>query len=518
MPLRTPEQSLEKAGESSPLLSSGSPIENETAIGDLQPEDSVNTVPADRQISCPDESSKKDMEYHLLTASGSHIVVKSDIPTDALGATTTNMECLMHLLKGMIGTGILAMPVAYKNGGLLAIWQKCIMQSIALFMMPVSGKNVSLAVVSIIGIICTHCMHILVLSGNELCRRTQNSHLDYASVMEKAFETREDRLKNWSKFARNLVNAFLIITQYGFCCVYTVFVAQNIKQVAEYKDTQSLHALDPKIYIIIVSAFLIPYVMVKSLKALAPFSTFANLLNFVGLTLIIVNLLQGLHDIKERASVGELKTIPLFFGQAIFAFEGIGLVLPLHNKMADKPAFLGKAGVLNLGLTITIALYNAVGFYGYLKFGDETRGSVTLNLPNDDWLYLSVKLMFAVSLFISYGLQFYVPINIIWPFILEKAEQRGKEVPKIAEYFFRIGLVVFTCGLSALVPHLDLLISLIGAFASSFLALILPAVIDLVTFPANKLICFKNWFIIVMGLVGFATGTYSSLVEIAKTF
>ena len=29
-----------------------------------------------------------------------------------------NMECLMHLLKGMIGTGILAMPVAYRNGGL----------------------------------------------------------------------------------------------------------------------------------------------------------------------------------------------------------------------------------------------------------------------------------------------------------------------------------------------------------------------------------------------------------------
>jgi proton-coupled amino acid transporter len=54
--------------------------------------------------------------------------------------------------------------------------------------------------------------------------------------------------------------------------------------------------------------------------------------------------------------------------------------------MRDQSAFLGKAGVLNLGLTITISLYCAVGFYGYLKFGDDTRGSVTLNLPNDQWL------------------------------------------------------------------------------------------------------------------------------------
>ena len=57
----------------------------------------------------------------------------------------------------------------------------------------------------------------------------------------------------------------------------------------------------------------------------------------------------------------------------------------MHEKMRDRQAFLGKAGVLNLGLTITICLYAAMGFYGYLKFGDQSSGSVTLNLPSDNW-------------------------------------------------------------------------------------------------------------------------------------
>ena len=53
--------------------------------------------------------------------------------------------------------------------------------------------------------------------------------------------------------------------------------------------------------------------------------------------------------------------------------------------MKRPEEFGGWTGVLNLGMAIVVAMYTAVGFYGYLKFGDDALGSITLNLPKDKW-------------------------------------------------------------------------------------------------------------------------------------
>jgi len=49
--------------------------------------------------------------------------------------------------------------------------------------------------------------------------------------------------------------------------------------------------------------------------------------------------------------------------------------------MRNPAAFGGWFGVIDLAMTVAMALYAAVGFYGYLKFGDDVQGSITLNLP-----------------------------------------------------------------------------------------------------------------------------------------
>lgn len=51
--------------------------------------------------------------------------------------------------------------------------------------------------------------------------------------------------------------------------------------------------------------------------------------------------------------------------------------------MRSPQKFLGRYGVLNGAMTLVVLLYSMAGFLGYLRFGDATDGSITLNLPND---------------------------------------------------------------------------------------------------------------------------------------
>lgn len=56
-------------------------------------------------------------------------------------------------------------------------------------------------------------------------------------------------------------------------------------------------------------------------------------------------------------------------------------VMPLENNMRTPQHFTGLCGVLNQGMSGVTLVYMLLGFFGYLKYGKEVQGSVTLNLP-----------------------------------------------------------------------------------------------------------------------------------------
>ncbi|XP_007941829.1 proton-coupled amino acid transporter 2 [Orycteropus afer afer] len=414
----------------------------------------------------------------------------------------TGFQTLVHLVKGNMGTGILGLPLAIKNAGIL--------------MGPLS--------VLLIGFISSHCMHILVKCAQHFCHRLNKPFMDYSETVMHGLESSPSSwLRKHAHWGRHAVIFFLTITQLGFCCVYIVFLADNLKQVVEavngttnnchHNETVTLTpTMDSRLYMLSFLPFLVLLAFVRNLRVLTIFSMLANISMLVSLVIITQYIAQGIPDPSRLPLVASWKTYPLFFGTAIFSFESIGVVLPLENNMKDPRRF---PAILNLGMSIIIILYIIIGALGYLKFGDDIQASITLNLPNC-WLYQSVKLFYIIGIMCSYSLQFYVPAEIIIPFVLSRVSKRWALVLDLS---IRLIMVCLTCAMAILIPRLDLVLSLVGSVSGSALALIIPPLLEITTYHLEgmrPLTIIKDILISILGFVGFVAGTYQAIHELIK--
>ncbi|XP_055632906.1 uncharacterized protein LOC129773330 [Toxorhynchites rutilus septentrionalis] len=408
---------------------------------------------------------------------------------------TTNFETLVHLLKGSLGTGILAMPQAFYNAGYISGFINTIL----------------------IGILCTYCLHVLVQAQYVLCKRHRVPILTYPISMKMALEEGPQCLRWSSRYAIAIVDGFMIVYQLGICCVYIVFVASNIKQIVDL-----YYPMDVKIHCLILLIPLMGINMIRNLKLLAPFSTFANIITFVGIGIIMYYVLDDLPSLSEREMIADIGRFPLFFGTTLFAIEAVGVIIALENNMKTPKSFGGWCGVLNSGMVVIIALYAGVGFLGYQKYGADSEGSITLNLPQNEILSRSVRVLFAIAIFISYGLQCYVPVDIIWnTYLIEKFRDSNKKL--VYEMLVRIVVVIITFLLAVAIPRLGLFISLFGALCLSALGIAFPAIMDIcVRWPGKlgpgKLILWKDIILILLGIVGLVSGTYTSVRDIVYSF
>lgn len=57
--------------------------------------------------------------------------------------------------------------------------------------------------------------------------------------------------------------------------------------------------------------------------------------------------------------------------------------MPVENEMRNPKHLTHPPGLVFIGMTLVVFLNTAVGFFGYLKYGDNARAAISLNLPVD---------------------------------------------------------------------------------------------------------------------------------------
>ncbi|VDK66294.1 unnamed protein product, partial [Anisakis simplex] len=396
-------------------------------------------------------------------------------------ASITPEQALIHMMKCMMGTGMLSLPLAFKY----------------------SGWALGLILLTIICWLSTYCARQLVIASHYTCFRKGQQKMDYANVMRTAVELGPECIREYGYFAKQTVNMNLFVAQFGFCCVYLVFMADNVKQ---FFDETSTIRLSTNTWIAILLIPEAALCTIRQLKALAPLAFMANIVYMVAFLIVLSYLFtDALPSYTLPAFPSNWSNLPLFYGTVMFSFEGIAVVLPIENQMNEPYHFISSTGVLNTSFILVLLLYLFVGFFGFLKFGDSVRDTMTLNLPQTPF-YQVVKLMFVCCVLISYPLQFYVPMERIEKWISRKIR---KDRQTFLIYFIRGCGVLLTCVTAELIPHLALFISLVGSFAGTVLAVVFPPIIDLLCCYAMGCLSRKVWainiFLMLFAVVGFTT-------------
>ncbi|KAH8298477.1 hypothetical protein KR044_005593, partial [Drosophila immigrans] len=397
---------------------------------------------------------------------------------------------LAHLLKSSLGTGILAMPMAFHNAGL------------------VFGSVMTL----IVGFLCTHCVHILVQTSHNICRDAKVPALGFAETAEKVFEYGPKGTRRFSNFAKQFVDISLMATYYAAACVYIVFIATSFHDVINYDAGLNW---DVRIYIALT---LIPCLFIgqiRNLKWLVPFSFMANVFIVVTFAITLYYMFDEPLVYSDKPLIAPAAHIPLFFATVIFAMEGIGVVMPVENSMKKPQQFLGCPGVLNTAMITVVLLYAVIGFFGYVRFGDEVRGSITLNLPEGDWLADCAKLLMAVAILFTYGLQFYVPNEVLWRKIQHKFKPEKHNMTQI---LLRTGIILVSGGIAAGIPNLEPFISLVGAVFFSLLGIFVPSVVETVYLWPDRLgwgkwKLIKNILLGIFAILALIAGAAASIDE-----
>ena len=92
------------------------------------------------------------------------------------------------------------------------------------------------------------------------------------------------------------------------------------------RDLTSYDKIPTQAYQAMVLVLLIPLIFIRNLRALAPLSVIANILTALGIFVIYYYCVQDLRPTTDFPSFAGWATLPMFFGTAIYTFEGIGVV------------------------------------------------------------------------------------------------------------------------------------------------------------------------------------------------
>ncbi|KIV84264.1 hypothetical protein PV11_00054 [Exophiala sideris] len=380
------------------------------------------------------------------------------------------------LLKAFIGTGIMFLPKAFNNGGILF-------------------SSMTLLVVSVV---TTLAFHLLLQC------RGQYQKNGYGELGEAIGGPR----------MRTIILGSVTISQLGFVCAGTVFVAENLHSFLE-AVTKGGQPLSTNVLIALQLIALIPLAFIRNISKLGVAALLADVFILLGLAYIYY------YDIGMLVDHGIDKSVQLFnpqyytmtIGAAIFTFEGIGLILPIQSSMKQPEKFEYLLWAIMLIITV---IFTSIGALCYATFGSATQIEVISNFPQDNKLVNAVQFLYSIAVMAGTPVQLFPALRILEGKFFGRRSGKRDTTTKWKKNGFRTLLVVL-CVVVAILgsSNLDRFVALIGSFACVPLVYIYPPWLHYKGVARSKWAKAGDIIFIILGLVCMI---YTTIITVVNSF
>ena len=385
-----------------------------------------------------------------------------------------NLRTFFTLLKAFVGTGIMFLPKAFNNGGILF-------------------SSIALVVVSILSCICFH----MLLQ----CRKRYGG--SYGDIGEEI---------GGSKM-RSVILFSIFISQIGFVCSAIIFTAENLFAFLDAVTPEHTAPISADLLMALQLVMLIPFALIRNISKLGPASLLADI--FIGFGLAYI----WSYDISSLATHGMHKTVQLFnpahytltIGSIIFCFEGIGLIIPIQSSMADPEKF---PTLLYIVMAIITVALTSVGALSYATFGDGTKTEIITNFPQDSKLVNAVQFLYSIAVLAGTPVQLFPAVRILEGKIFGHLSGKRDVATKWKKNALRTAVVALCALISVLgAADLDKFVALIGSIACVPLVYIYPAFLHYKGMAASRWEVVGDALMMVLGLVAMVYTTVITLSQ-----
>ncbi|XP_010547399.1 PREDICTED: amino acid transporter ANTL3 [Tarenaya hassleriana] len=385
---------------------------------------------------------------------------------------SSHSKTFANVFIAIVGAGVLGLPYTFKKTGWL----------------------MGLLMLFSVAALTFFCMMLLVLTRRKLESLTGFSEI--ASFGDLGFAV-------CGPAGRLAVDVMLVLSQAGFCVSYLIFVATTLVNLFSRGAHRILGLAPSSFYLWGCFPFQLGLNSIPTLTHLAPLSIFADIVDVAATLVVMVqDVLIFLERRPPLRAVGSLSVFFYGLGVAVYAFEGIGMVLPLELEAKYKDKF-GKA--LGLAMALISVMYGAFGVLGYMAYGEETRDIITTNLGTGVVSTL-VQLGLGINLFFTFPLM----MNPVYEVIERRLCGSRYSI------WVRWSTVLVVTLVALLVPNFADFLSLVGSSVCVVLGFVLPSLFHFRAFKDELSLkgMVADVLILLVGLVIAVSGTWTALQEI----